>query len=111
MYILDGIVYAGEQSPELLVCGVRPLDGHRLWVRFNNGEEKVFDFTPLLKTPAFAPLADDAVFRGVYIDRLRKVKCQPPQSGSFWCFPACRPHLATASFRPPHQKSLKNFSL
>ena len=27
------------------------------------------DFTPLLKTPAFAPLADEEVFRSVYIDR------------------------------------------
>lgn len=68
MYVIDGIAYAGEQSPALLVCGVRPMDGHLLWVRFNNGETRIFDFTPLLKAPAFAPLADDAVFRGVYID-------------------------------------------
>lgn len=68
MYIVDGIAYAGEQSPALRVCGVRPLDGHILWVRFNNGETRTFDFTPLLNAPAFAPLADDNVFKGVYID-------------------------------------------
>ena len=68
MYVIDGIAYAGEQSPALLVCGVRPLDGHMLWVRFNNGETRIFDFTPLLDTPAYAPLADDKVFKNVYID-------------------------------------------
>lgn len=68
MYVIDGIAYAGEKSPELLVCGVRPMDDHMLWVRFNNGETRIFDFTPLLNTPAFAPLADDNVFKGVYID-------------------------------------------
>jgi len=68
MYVINGIAYAGEQAPALQVCGVRPMNGHLLWVRFNNGEARVFDFKPLLKTPAFAPLADDAVFKNVYID-------------------------------------------
>lgn len=68
MYIKDGIAYAGEQTPPVKVCGVRPMDGHKLWVRFNTGEAKVFDFTPLLSQAAFAPLADPDLFRGVYID-------------------------------------------
>ena len=68
MYIKDGIAYAGEQTPAIKVSGVRPLDDFRLWVRFNTGEAKVFDFKPLLDKPAFAPLADKAVFDGVYID-------------------------------------------
>lgn len=68
MYIKDGIAYAGEEKPILKVNGVRPMDGHQLWVRFNTGEDKVYDFTPLLGKGAFAPLADEAVFRGVYID-------------------------------------------
>lgn len=68
MYIIDGIAYAGERSPELLVCGVRPLDEYMLWVRFNNGETRIFDFAPLLNMPAFAPLADKETFKGVYID-------------------------------------------
>lgn len=49
MYISNGIAYAGEQEPIIKVCGVRPLPGHRLWLRFTTGEAKVFDFTPLLK--------------------------------------------------------------
>ena len=68
MYIKDGIAYAGEQAPAIKVSGVRPLDDFRLWVRFNTGEAKVFDFKPLLDKPAFAPLADKAVFDGEYID-------------------------------------------
>ena len=41
----------------------------------STGEAKVFDFKPLLKMPAFAPLADMDVFRGVYIDYGTAVWC------------------------------------
>ncbi len=68
MYVIDGIAYAGEAEPVLKVCGVRPMDGYKLWVRFNTGEAKIFDFKALLDMPAFAPLSDKAVFDGVYID-------------------------------------------
>lgn len=68
MYIENGICYAGEPKPMLLVNGVRPMKNHKLWVRFNTGEAKVFDFTPLLDTPAFKPLANEEVFKSVYID-------------------------------------------
>lgn len=68
MYIIDGIAYAGEQAPAIKVSGVRPLPDHKLWLRFNTGEVKVFDFTPLLQDAAFAPLKDMDIFAGVYID-------------------------------------------
>lgn len=68
MYIVDGIAYAGEQTPQIKVSGIRPLPDHKLWVRFQTGEAKIFDFKPLLESPAFRPLADESVFRGVYID-------------------------------------------
>jgi hypothetical protein len=68
MYILNGIAYAGEPSPVIKVSGVRPLDEFRLWIRFNTGETKVFDFKPLLSAPAFAPLSDKSVFNSVYIE-------------------------------------------
>lgn len=68
MYIVDGVAYAGDKAPAIKVSGVRPMEGHKLWVRFNTGEAKVFDFTPLLKEPAFKPLSDYSVFAGVYID-------------------------------------------
>lgn len=68
MYIINGIAYAGEQTPAIEVSGIRAMDDFTLWVRFNNGEARVFDFKPLLSTPAFAPLADADNFRQVYID-------------------------------------------
>ena len=68
MYIRDGIAYAGDIAPQLTVSSVRPLSDRRLWVRFNSGEERIFDFTPLLNRPAFAPLADESVFRSVRVE-------------------------------------------
>jgi hypothetical protein len=68
MYIVDGIAYAGERTKPLKVSGVRPMADYKLWVRFSNGEVRIADFEPLLKTPAFAPLANMETFRAVYID-------------------------------------------
>ena len=68
MYVLDGIAYAGEQEPVIKICGVRPLAGHKLWLRLTTGDVKIFDFTPLLKEPGFALLADEHIFAGIYID-------------------------------------------
>ena len=68
MYIIDGIAYTGEPTPILKISGVRPLKDYKLWVRFNNGEAKIFDFKPLLDLPIFKPLADVEVFNSVYID-------------------------------------------
>lgn len=68
MYIVDGISYANDSHPQIKVCGVRPLSNYRLWLRFNDGTAKEFDFTPLLKEPAFQPLQDVSVFNQVYID-------------------------------------------
>lgn len=68
MYIIDDIVYAGNPEPVISVCGVRPLEDYRLWLRFSTGETKIFDVKPLLNKPVFKPLSDPEVFKGVYID-------------------------------------------
>ncbi len=68
MYIIDGIAYAGEASVPIKISGIRAMDNYLLWIRFNTGEARVFDFKPLLASPAFTPLTDKAVFRDVYID-------------------------------------------
>lgn len=68
MYINDDIAYADVKAPTLKVCGVRPLNDFCLWVRFNNGESRVFDFKPLLSAPAFEPLSNPRIFEKVYID-------------------------------------------
>lgn len=68
MHIINGIAYAGEPAPAVKVSGIRPMEDHKLWVRFSTGEVRVVDFKPFLALPAFAPLADETVFRDVYID-------------------------------------------
>ncbi len=68
MYIVDGIAYAGEPKPALTVCGVRPMKDYMLWVRFNTGEERVYDCKPLLSRSGFAALKDTEVCNSVYID-------------------------------------------
>lgn len=68
MHIVNGIAYAGDPTPVMKVSGVRPLEGHRLWVRFNTGEVRIVDFKPLLEEPAFTALRDEKTFREVYID-------------------------------------------
>lgn len=68
MYIKNGVAYADELQPSIKVNGVRPLDNYKLWIRFSNGETKVFDFNGLLNSPVFSPLKDKTVFNSVYID-------------------------------------------
>jgi len=68
MYIKDGIVYGDDPTPILEVVSVRPMDNYNLWVRFSTGETKTADMTPLLDRPAFQPLRDMDIFKGVYVD-------------------------------------------
>lgn len=68
MYTVDGIAYAGNAKTPVKVRSVKPLDNYRLWIRFNDGETKIFDFTYLLDTKAFLPLRDKDVFASVYVD-------------------------------------------
>ena len=68
MYVIDGIAYAGEPEGIIKVCGVRALDNYKLWLRFSDGSIKIYDVNKMLNYPAFEPLKDKEVFRGVYID-------------------------------------------
>lgn len=68
MYIQNGIVYAGNPTPEIKISGIKAMDGYKLWLRFSTGESGIFDFNALLAEPAFKPLADEDVFKDVYID-------------------------------------------
>ncbi|HUJ90128.1 MAG TPA: DUF2442 domain-containing protein [Syntrophorhabdales bacterium] len=49
------------------VKSVKPLNGHRLLLRFVNGEEKVFDVSPYLTIGKFADLTDPAMFASVTV--------------------------------------------
>lgn len=64
----DEIVYADHKKPSIKVCDVRPLMGYKLLIRFNTGETKMFDCSPLLEAPAFEPLSEEIVFRCVTIE-------------------------------------------
>ena len=68
MYTKDGIAYAGKQKPAIKICGVKPLAQYKLWLRFTNDEERIFDFTPELVHKCFMPLSDEETFRSVYLD-------------------------------------------
>lgn len=68
MYIKNDIAYADNKEPLIKIISVRPVEDHKLWVKFSDGEERIFDFSPLLSSPCFKPLNDKAVFEGVYID-------------------------------------------
>jgi hypothetical protein len=50
------------------VKNVEPLSDKRLLVAFTTGDSKVYDCTPLLNSPPFAPLKDAAFFKNVHAD-------------------------------------------
>jgi hypothetical protein len=50
------------------VQSVSALDGKRLLVNFDNGEQKVYNCNPLLKEEAFRPLEAEWFFRKVKAD-------------------------------------------
>jgi hypothetical protein len=49
------------------VAAAFPENGHRLRLRFRNGEERIYDCTPLLDLGVFRELANDAYFRQVRV--------------------------------------------
>ena len=67
MNVIDGIAYAGEPEPIIKVNGVRPMENYKLWLRFNTGEAKIFDFKPLLDMPAFAPKKISIFLIGLFL--------------------------------------------
>ena len=53
-------------APEMVAVIARP--EHTVRIVFADGEVRDVDVTPLLATPAFAPLRDPAVFEQVKVD-------------------------------------------
>jgi hypothetical protein len=56
--------------PLVDVIRLRPLDGHKLWLRFTDGSEGVTDLSDLLAKsgPMIEPLHDPAYFSRVFIE-------------------------------------------
>ena len=67
MYIIDGIAYAKEEQEFIEVVDVKVLDDMILILKFNTGEQRVFDAT-ILKGEVFKPLRDKEIFNNVQID-------------------------------------------
>jgi hypothetical protein len=49
------------------IRAVEPTNDYKLILRFDNGERRVFDVTPLLATGRFRELAAPEVFRKVHV--------------------------------------------
>lgn len=50
------------------VIEARPLGGHRVWLRFDDGAEGELDLAGELDGPVFAPLRDPAYFARFTVD-------------------------------------------
>lgn len=55
MYIVDGIAYAGHPQEALKIVHIRILDDLYMMVTFASGEKRLFDVSPLLSYPVYAP--------------------------------------------------------
>jgi len=49
------------------VKSVKPLEEHKLQIKFTNGEEKIFDLTPYLTIGKFVELRDVRLFNSVTV--------------------------------------------
>ena len=51
------------------IKAVKSLENKQLWIEFKDGSQKVYDCSPLLHKPAFAPLQHEALFKMVKVDQ------------------------------------------
>ncbi len=51
----------------LAIIGVKPLKDHKLLLKFENNEERLFDLTPYLAVGKFAELRDVSLFNSVKV--------------------------------------------
>lgn len=69
MFVVNGIVYAGEPREELKVSDASLIDDFYMLLTFSSGERRVFDGKKLLEYPAFFPLTNQKIFDGFKINR------------------------------------------
>lgn len=48
---------------------ITPTDDYKLLVKFENGEEKVFDMKPFLYYPVYEELKDELLFKDAIVHR------------------------------------------
>ncbi len=51
----------------LSIINVKPLDGYRLLIKFENDEERIFDVSPYLNIGKFAELRNVSLFSSVTV--------------------------------------------
>lgn len=67
MYFKDGYVYGNVPEAIIKVTSVKPLSDQIMILKFNTGEERLFDAS-VLDGPAFEPLKDENIFRHPVLD-------------------------------------------
>jgi len=50
------------------IHSIKPLEGKRIWVKFANGAEKIYDCTQILHLDVFQNLNNEAFFKTVKVD-------------------------------------------
>lgn len=68
MYIANGIAYASEPKQGMKVFEAKIVNDLSMLVTFSTGETRLFDASKLIEKPAFAPLANNEVFRNFGIE-------------------------------------------
>ena len=68
MYEIDGVLYAGNPTPDMEVVSARVVDRLSMLVKFSSGETRLFDASSLVELPVFEPLNDAEVFNAFTID-------------------------------------------
>ena len=66
MFIMNGIVYAGDRPKNIEIIKAQPLEDMIMLLTFSTGEQRLFDAT-ILSGPAFQPLSDPTVFNSCRI--------------------------------------------
>lgn len=56
MFVVDGAACAGEPRESMGVASTWAVNDLSMLVTFSTGETRLFDATPLLEMPVFAPL-------------------------------------------------------
>ena len=51
----------------LSIIDVKPLKNHKLLLKFENGEERIFDMKPYLEIGKFKELKDEEIFKSVRV--------------------------------------------
>lgn len=69
MYIKDDIAYADNCNiKNLKIENIKIITELCMLVTFNNGEQRIFDATKILKYPIYEDLKNHEIFKNAYID-------------------------------------------